>query len=281
MRACPFGSRGGLALGVFCPIKSHPFGNEYHTACCDLSGVLFAMEMEGKDFPCQLGTKEFYAKGGKRKSWSLLLHTLKPIFYTDQYVILDSRFCVLKAIVALKKKGVFATALMKKRGYWHTLVPDQQILEYFNDKIVVSIDKVSGVFDGVKYTIWCMKKPDYVVKIMATDRDLCTCGCKEVKWVYKDSNNEVKTTSFHYSHPLELHFNYWHVVDHHNNLCHAVPSIKGTFITNQWPVCVFCFLVAVTKINVYFFVKYFMYNIDPKNLSKLLNIRRELAWQMI
>ncbi len=34
MRACPFGSRGGLALGVFCPRKQHPFGNEYHTACC-------------------------------------------------------------------------------------------------------------------------------------------------------------------------------------------------------------------------------------------------------
>ena len=32
------------------PRKPWPFGNEYHTICCSLSGVLFAMElMEGKD----------------------------------------------------------------------------------------------------------------------------------------------------------------------------------------------------------------------------------------
>ncbi len=34
---------------VFCPCNSWPFGNEYHTACCRLSGIMFVMEMiEGK-----------------------------------------------------------------------------------------------------------------------------------------------------------------------------------------------------------------------------------------
>jgi hypothetical protein len=26
---------------VFCPLKLHPFGNEYHMACCGLLGILF------------------------------------------------------------------------------------------------------------------------------------------------------------------------------------------------------------------------------------------------
>ena len=40
---------------VFCPWKPHPFGNEYHTICCGLSGLLFAVEMvEGKDRPSEL-----------------------------------------------------------------------------------------------------------------------------------------------------------------------------------------------------------------------------------
>ncbi len=30
---------------VFCPCKPHPFGNEYHMACCALSGIMFLMEM--------------------------------------------------------------------------------------------------------------------------------------------------------------------------------------------------------------------------------------------
>ena len=39
---------------VFCPRKPHPFGNEWHTACCGLCGVLFVLELvEGKDRPPQ------------------------------------------------------------------------------------------------------------------------------------------------------------------------------------------------------------------------------------
>ena len=40
---------------IFCPRKPHPFGNEWHTACCGLSGILFAFELvEGKDAPPQI-----------------------------------------------------------------------------------------------------------------------------------------------------------------------------------------------------------------------------------
>jgi hypothetical protein len=35
---------------VFCPRKPHPFGNEYHSACCGISTILFVIEMvEGRD----------------------------------------------------------------------------------------------------------------------------------------------------------------------------------------------------------------------------------------
>eukprot|EP00804_Cyclotella_cryptica_P014448 CCRYP_004791-RA/>CCRYP_004791-RA protein AED:0.45 eAED:0.46 QI:0/0/0/1/0/0.5/2/0/312 len=30
---------------VFCPCKPHPCGNEYHSACCGMSGLMFAVEM--------------------------------------------------------------------------------------------------------------------------------------------------------------------------------------------------------------------------------------------
>ena len=53
---------------VFCLRKPHPFGNEYHTIACGLSGILFRMEMvEGKDRPSEL------PKDPKAKSTSNLL----------------------------------------------------------------------------------------------------------------------------------------------------------------------------------------------------------------
>ena len=43
----------------------------------------------------------------------LLLHLTKALHYTGKVVVLDSGFCVLETIIALKKMGVFAAAVIK------------------------------------------------------------------------------------------------------------------------------------------------------------------------
>ena len=41
---------------MFIPRKPWPFGNEYHTVCCCLSGIMWGIDMvEGKDQPRNLG----------------------------------------------------------------------------------------------------------------------------------------------------------------------------------------------------------------------------------
>ena len=64
---------------VFCPRKPHPFGNEYHTACCALSTIMFVIELvEGRDAPSEI-PKQFNAKG---KTAGLLLRMLQSYFLT-------------------------------------------------------------------------------------------------------------------------------------------------------------------------------------------------------
>ncbi len=97
---------------VFCPRKPHPFRNEYHTACCGLSGILFLMELvEGKDHPPQIQERwsELWRTTG------LLMRMLSTYFTTGRYVVLDLGFCVLRALIELKKVGLFACAVIKKR----------------------------------------------------------------------------------------------------------------------------------------------------------------------
>ena len=48
----------------------------------------------------------------------LLFRMLKPIFGTVKVVILDSSLCVLKAMIKLRKRGIYALAAIKKRTYW-------------------------------------------------------------------------------------------------------------------------------------------------------------------
>lgn len=67
-------------------------GNEYHSICCDESGIMFAVEMvEGKDRPPQLGRPEHGEHG---VTAGLLMRPLTPaIWFTGKVVILDSGFC--------------------------------------------------------------------------------------------------------------------------------------------------------------------------------------------
>lgn len=123
-------------------------------------------------------------------------------FHSGHYVVLDSGFCILKALIALKQKGIFAAALIKKHRYWPTLVPGKHVLDYFTSKMVGSLDAISGILDSVKYTIWCMKEPDYVMQIMAMGVLLCTMVEKEVKHVWSDGGSE-ETMTFQYAKPFK------------------------------------------------------------------------------
>ena len=67
--------------------------------------------VEEKDWPPELGQQQY---GDLGVTVGLLLHLLVPVFHLGFVVIFDSGFCVLKGIIKLRKKGVFASILIKK-----------------------------------------------------------------------------------------------------------------------------------------------------------------------
>ena len=92
--------------------KPWPFGNKYHTVCCCTSAIMWGLDLvEGKDHPRDLGQQEFNNMGS---TVGLLFWMLTPIFHKGYVVILDSGVCVLKTIIELRKKGIFASTLIKK-----------------------------------------------------------------------------------------------------------------------------------------------------------------------
>ena len=52
----------------------------------------------------------------------------EPVWGTGKNVVLDSGFCVLQGLIELKKKGVYAHALIKKRQYWPKHVPGDNVI---------------------------------------------------------------------------------------------------------------------------------------------------------
>jgi hypothetical protein len=264
---------------VFCPRKPHPFGNEWHTICCGESGILHAIELvEGKDHPREIPDPPTDKHG---KTVGLLLRLCKHMYCTGKVVILDSGFCVLQGIIELKKVGVFASALIKKRRYWPKYIPGDVIDQKLKEVEVGTTTSLKGTLDELPYDIFCLKEPDYVMKIMSTYGGLVPLDNQPfVKRKYKALDGSMVETSFQYDEPFANHFRYRHAVDDHNNLRHAVPSIEGTWVTQRWPIRVFCFLLAVAEVNCYLAYKYFVWN-TAEETPTLHQFRRRLAKSFI
>ena len=109
--------------------------------------------------------KEFSDLG---KTVGLLLRLKKPLWNTAKLVILDSGLCILKGIFKLQKKGVFASALIKKRCYWPKCIKGDDVKAHFADREVSTVDAWPWQLDGVKFHVSCIKEPDYVMIFMTT-----------------------------------------------------------------------------------------------------------------
>ena len=100
---------------------------------------------------------------------------LSPIYHKGFIVIIDSGLCVLKGIIELRKKGVFASALIKKRRYWPKYINGADIKSHFKNKNVGDANSWAGTLDNIPFHVYTMKEPDYVMSLMSTygtnDRD--------------------------------------------------------------------------------------------------------------
>ena len=261
---------------VYVPRKPHPHGNEYHTIACGESGVLYAIELaEGKSRPKEKPRELFYELG---KTAGLLLRLCQSIFQTGKIVVLDSGFCVLQAIVELKKKGVYASALVKKRRYWPKYVKGDVIKAHFKDVPIGITKRLPGELDGVKLDLFCLKEPDYVLTLMST------YGSINAKSGQKDSvryGANGGATIFKYNVVVANHYDYRDSVDNHNSKRHDCGTKQGlsleeTWRTTRWPCRVFSFILALTEVNAFNGMKYF-----SSYEGTQWEFRKRLAYQMI
>ena len=259
---------------MFVPRKPWPFGSEYHTVCCCTSGIMWGIDLvEGKDRPRALGQQQFDDMGS---TVGLLLRMLTPIFHKGYVVILDSGFCVLKGIIELRKKGVFASALIKKRQYWPKFIRGDDIKAHFDNKEVGETDSWAGKLDNIPFHVYAMKEPDYVMSLMSTYGTNNRDNGKETRRSWK-VGGEARSTSFRYPEVVHNHFLYRHAVDDHNGKRHSPISLEVVWATKRWPNRVFAFLMSITEVNCYLAESYF----TSRKSNSMLDFRKSLAHQLI
>lgn len=85
------------------------------------------------------GVPEFEEAG---KTGGLVLYLMKSLHNSARYVVLNSRFCLLSALVALRKVGVFAGALIKNREFWPMSIVGNAINNHTGDQAVCDVAAV-------------------------------------------------------------------------------------------------------------------------------------------
>ena len=168
-----------------------------------MSGVLYSLKLvEGKDEPKDKPAKEYSEFG---KTTGLCLCLTKSIHGTGNVVVMDSGFCVLKAIVTLKNNGVFSSALIKKRRYWPKYVKGNEAKEHFADEIVCHFYAKKVELDQCPFYTYGMKEPDYVLLFMTTFGSGIHYG-KEQTRSYKDADGTSRKVCFTYPEVCYLHY---------------------------------------------------------------------------
>ena len=189
--------------------------------------------------------------------------------------MLHSGFCVLQGLVELKKLGVFAHALIKRRRYWPKHVKGDDIIQHFANKEVGSTDALRGQLDGVPVYIYGMKEPDYTMMLMATYGTLAEQGDEKTRNFMDGGSKVVK--KFKYPKVVYNHYQFRDVIDNNNSMRMSPISMEETWMISRWANRVFCFLLAVMAVNIQNVGCYFL------NLMKVdaLKAHKLIAEQLI
>lgn len=186
-----------------------------------------------------------------------------------------------KALVELRKKGVFASALVKKRRYWPKHIDGEMIRRHFTDKPVGAADAYTTTMSidengQDKIMVLGFKEPDYVLIMMSTYGTLARMGAKKNRRV-TNSGGSTSTVEVLCPEPVHNHYKYRHAVDDHNNRRQHPISIERTWATNWWPHRVFSFLLSVSEINSLLAWT----NIYGNERQETLDFRQELSGELI
>ena len=93
--------------------------------------------------------------------------------------------------------------------------------------------------DNKSFRIFCMKDPDYVMKIMASWFTLDELEGVKTGIEFVESSGKKYTKRFTYRKIFGIHFSYRHQVGDHKKIIHAENALDRTWGTKFWPDCNF------------------------------------------
>ena len=132
--------------------------------------------------------------------------------------------------------------------------------------------------DGIPFYIHEMKEPNYVMMLMSTYGTLNGVG--ENKKHHYEENGVKKTTEFRYPEVVYNHYRFRDMIDNHNSFRMHPISMEETWMTMRWANHVFCFLLAITVVNIQNAAVYFLNKVKLDALQSRRQIMKQLIFNV-
>ena len=248
--------------------KPRPFGNLLHCGADALTKILYILELqEGKDRPTHLPADEFHHLfPGEGHTGPLMMRLCKPLFGTGSVVIHDAGFCSIPALCQLKKRGVFASCLIKKKRYWPKFTKGGESEVHMEQCNIGDIDARQAQFAGEQYTIYLLKDSTYTLQLAANyGKNIRTGPMKKRRHPKTNFLHE-----FQYSEPIAHYYHGRHAADDHNHFRQGIASIEDGWATKKYHHRMFAVALGMCETNAKLAHDYFK---EVPNSQKLTNVQ--------
>jgi hypothetical protein len=245
-------------------------GNEYHAIADTRTKIVYQIELvEGKDRPLSQGLPEFEEQHGKTPALLLRMTKAAKLWGTGKAIFLDSAFCVLEGLVALRERGVHAFAVIKKRRYWPRHVPGDEMLSTAALWDIGKCQALRGLATTpsgttISFFLSALRDNQHVFLAMSTHGTLHPTG----KLVRRG------TASFHRPSLYDEYYISRHSVDDSNNIRQGHRGIEATWETRSWAHRQLAYLVALAEANAWSAKKYFA---ESRDVPDHLTFRKRLV----
>lgn len=227
--------------------KPKPMGNCLHCGADAATKIIYKFELqEGKDRPSHLPEEEFanlFPDGSK--AGPLMMRLCKPLFGTGAVVIHDAGFASIPALCQLKKRGVFASCLLKKKKYWPKFSRGAENEAHMAGKNIGDTDALQGSFADESFAVYLMKDSEYTLQLAAT------YGTGNRKG--PDKKRRCPEThiahSFKYPDTIADYYTGRHACDDNNHYRQGIASIEEGWQTKKYHVRMFAVALGVCETN--------------------------------
>ena len=227
--------------------KPRPFGNLLHCGADSLTKILYILELqEGKDRPPHHPVEEFqhlFPDGSK--TGPLMMRLCKPLFGSGSIVIHDAGFSSIPAICQLKKRGVYASCLIKKKKYWPKFTEGGKHETHMARHALGDCDAMQATFAEEDYALYLLKDSTYTLQLAATYGKNIRIG------PMKRRRHEVtrQVHEFQYPEPIAHYYQGRHACDDNNHFRQGIASIEDGWQTKKYHHRMFAVALGMCETN--------------------------------